>query len=79
MFLYDTFISAHCLAGNTHFFFFLLHFLFIYLIFADVSTVAKDYMIKMMTKAITLPCDIGTGNDIELTLPKWYDADKVKR
>lgn len=43
------------------------------------TTVAKEYMIKMLKEGLMLPCDVGTGAEIELTLPKWYDADKVKR
>ncbi|KAG4075523.1 hypothetical protein HA402_003348 [Bradysia odoriphaga] len=40
---------------------------------------AKEYMINMVTYASSKPCDIGNGNNIHATLPKWYDGESFRR
>lgn len=40
---------------------------------------AKTYMMNIFKNASEKPCDIGDGNEISATLPKWYNELKFKR
>ncbi|XP_061502651.1 uncharacterized protein LOC1276428 [Anopheles gambiae] len=44
----------------------------------EEETEAKQYFAHLMT-AINVPCDVGTGAELDTHLPTWFDEAKFKR